>query len=45
MMPVGLVHVGINSESWPCPVIFSTQEECLLGATTLEVFDLVVDPH
>jgi clan AA aspartic protease len=44
MMPIGLVQIGINGESWPCPVLFSTQDEYLLGATTLEIFDLVVDP-
>jgi clan AA aspartic protease len=44
MLPVGLARIGINGERWPCPVIFSTQDEFLLGATTLEIFDLVVDP-
>ena len=44
MMPIGLVRIEINGESWPCPVIFGTQNEYLLGATTLEIFDLLVDP-
>ena len=43
-LPVGLATIGINGERWPCPVIFGTQDEYLLGATTLDIFDLVVDP-
>ena len=44
MMPVGLVRIGIYGVSWPCPLIFSTRDEYLLGATTLDIFDLMVDP-
>ena len=27
-----------------CPVIFGSEDEYLVGATTLEIFELVVDP-
>ena len=34
----------IGRESEPCPVIFGPEGRYRLGATTLEVFDLAVDP-
>ena len=33
-----------ESRELPCPVIFGPEEEYLLGATTLEIFGLMVDP-
>lgn len=44
-LDVGLAAINIDEERWPCPVIFSPDaEQCLLGATALEIFDLIVDP-
>ena len=34
----------IYAEERTCPVIFGSEGQYLLGATTLEVFDLMVDP-
>ena len=34
----------IYEEERTCPVIFGPEGQYLLGATTLEVFDLMVDP-
>lgn len=35
---------GVDDEIRYCPVIFGPENEFLLGATTLEIFELVVDP-
>lgn len=35
---------GVGGEIRYCPVIFGPEDEFLLGATTLEIFELVVDP-
>ncbi len=35
---------GVGEEVRYCPVIFGPDDEFLLGATTLEIFELVVDP-
>ena len=44
-LDVGLALITIDAEQWPCPVLFSPVEtQFLLGATTLEIFDLMVDP-
>jgi predicted aspartyl protease len=43
----GMARFGINSINAPeryCPVIFGPDNEYLLGATTLEIFNLTVDP-
>ena len=40
----GTALIAINDEQWPCPVIFGPENQFLLGATTLETFDLTVDP-
>ena len=34
----------LMDNAWTCPVYFSTEGEYLIGATTLEAFDLMVDP-
>ena len=40
----GEARFRINSHENTCPVIFGPEERYLLGATTLEIFDLMVDP-
>ena len=42
--PYGQAVIEIDGISRICPVIFGMGDECLLGATTLEIFKLVVDP-
>ena len=41
---VGEARIRINEEERTCPVIFGSEGQYLLGATTLEIFDLMVDP-
>ena len=41
---VGAARVGIDGREEVCPVIFGPEGEYLLGATTLEIFELAVDP-
>lgn len=44
-LDVGLALITIDAEQWPCPVLFSPEEtQFLLGPTTLEIFDVMVDP-
>ena len=40
----GMARFGIEGRERPCPVIFGPEDNCLLGASTLEIFNLVVDP-
>lgn len=40
----GIARFAINGREFPCPVIFGPDEEALLGATTLQIFNLTVDP-
>ncbi len=40
----GMARIAIDGREWPCPVIFGPEDEHLLGATTLEIFNLTVDP-
>ena len=42
--PLGEARIAYAGEEWTCPVYFSPGEARLMGATTLEIFDLVVDP-
>ena len=42
--PYGEARVQINDEFRTCSVIFGPDDEALVGATTLENFNLVVDP-
>ena len=42
--PVGTARVILQGRDRWCPVIFGPDTECLLGATTLEILNLVVDP-
>ena len=41
---VGMALINIDGREWHCPVIFGPENQYLLGATTLEIFNLVVDP-
>ena len=43
---IGQVNIRIVDapQVWACPVYFCPVEEYLLGATTLEIFGLMVDP-
>ena len=40
----GIARFAIDGREFPCPAIFGPDEEYLLGATTLEIFNLTVDP-
>ena len=40
----GMAQFGIDGREFPCPVIFGVDGEFLLGATTLQIFNLMVDP-
>ena len=40
----GMVNIDIDGRTLPCPVIFGAENQYLLGATTLEIFELMVDP-
>ncbi len=41
----GMARLGLNGQPERyCPVIFGPEREYLVGATTLEIFNLMVDP-
>ena len=40
----GFARFSIHGDERPCPVIFGPEGNYLLGASTLESFNLVVDP-
>ena len=40
----GFARFSIDGDKCPCPVIFGPDGNYLLGASTLEAFNLVVDP-
>ena len=40
----GFARFNIDGDERPCPVIFGPDGNYLLGASTLEIFNLVVDP-
>ena len=41
---VGEARFSIEGREQTCPVIFGPEDKYLLGATTLEIFELMVDP-
>lgn len=41
---VGKARIVYRDKEWVCPVVFGPEEQYLMGATTLELFNLVVDP-
>ncbi len=40
----GFARFSIDGDEGPAPVIFGPEDNCLLGASTLEAFNLLVDP-
>ena len=40
----GMARFSIDNRVWPCPVLFGPEGEYRLGRTTLEIFNLTVDP-
>ena len=40
----GIADIEIDGRTVACPAIFGAEDQYLLGATTLECFDLMVDP-
>ena len=38
------IRLAGHTREWTCPIYFCPEEEYLLGATTLEIFGLMVDP-
>ena len=43
-MGYGMARILIDDMDWHCLVIFGPEEQYLVGATTLEIFGLMVDP-
>ena len=43
-MGYGMARILIGDLDRHCPVIFGPEEQYLVGATTLEIFGLMVDP-
>ena len=41
---VGKARLLYRDQEWVCPVVFGPEEQFLMGATTLELFNLAVDP-
>ena len=41
---VGFCRIVWEGDAALCPVIFGPEDQYLLGATTLEIFDLAVEP-
>ena len=39
----GLARFSIGGEEWPCPVVFGPEDDCRLGASALDIFNLAVD--
>ena len=40
----GIAKFALEGREFPCPVIFGSEDRFLLGATTLQIFNLMVDP-
>ena len=40
----GMARFGLDGREYHCPVIFGVEGQFLLGATTLQIFNLMVDP-
>ena len=39
----GLARFRIDGEDWPCPVVFGPEDDCRLGASALDIFNLEAD--
>ena len=44
-LSVGLARISWQDKEFPCPVIFGAEDKYLMGASTLESLDLMVDPR
>lgn len=44
VMSVGFCRITWQNEKAVCPVIFGPEGKYLMGATTLEIFDVAVEP-
>lgn len=44
-LPYGIALININGDVRPCPAVFGPSDDALLGATTLDIFKLLVDPN
>ena len=44
LLGVGFCLITWQEEQAICPVIFGPEEKYLMGATTLEIFDLAIEP-
>lgn len=44
IMGVGFCRIVWQGDEAICPVIFGPEDKYLMGATTLEIFDLAVEP-
>ena len=42
---VGLARIAWQDKEFPCPVVFGAEGKYLMGASTLESLDLMVDPR
>ena len=40
----GMARFVLEGREFPCPVIFGSEDQFLLGATTMQIFNLMVDP-
>ena len=43
-LSVGLARISWQDQEFPCPVVFGTEGKYLMGASTLESLNLMVDP-
>ena len=43
-MGLGEARMSYGGQQWTCPVLFGVEGKYLLGSTTLEICNLVVDP-
>lgn len=43
-LSVGLARIAWQDQEFPCPVVFGAEDKYLMGASTLESLNLMVDP-
>ena len=44
-LSVGLARIAWQDQEFPCPVVFGADGQYLMGASTLESLNLMVDPR
>ena len=44
-LSVGLARIACQDQEFPCPVVFGAEDKYLMGASTLESLNLMVDPR